>query len=73
MPNGKAAGQACIHLLSDYRCGIFTDPARPKVCSDFSAEEMICGNSREEALLIITSIEETTTPSDQQVIARSNP
>ncbi|MGB5998440.1 MULTISPECIES: YkgJ family cysteine cluster protein [Marinomonas] len=71
MPNGKAAGQACIHLLTDYRCAIFNDPSRPKVCRDFSAEAMICGNSREEALQIITSIEQATTPTDHHVTARS--
>ncbi|MEL0636370.1 MULTISPECIES: YkgJ family cysteine cluster protein [Marinomonas] len=72
MPNGKAAGQACIHLVEEYRCAIFNDASRPKVCSDFMAEAMICGNSREEAMIIIASIEAATTPTDNDSIARSS-
>ena len=71
MPNGKAAGQVCLHLESNYRCAIFHDPARPKVCSDFMAEEIICGNSREEAMLIISSIEIATTPTNNNPISKN--
>jgi Fe-S-cluster containining protein len=57
MPEGKPAGKRCIHLTDDYRCALFGDPSRPDVCRRFQAEEIICGNSREEALAIITGLE----------------
>ena len=53
MPDGKPAGVRCIHLLDDYKCALFGDSSRPKVCSDYKAEEEFCGKSREEALLIL--------------------
>ena len=57
MPNGKPAGVQCIHLLEDFRCGIYDSPDRPKVCDGFKAEELVCGNSREEALRILGELE----------------
>ncbi|MBN2347619.1 MAG: YkgJ family cysteine cluster protein [Bacteroidales bacterium] len=57
MPQGKPAGIQCIHLTKDYRCAIFKNPARPKVCADFKAETLICGTSREEALNNLTNLE----------------
>jgi hypothetical protein len=62
MPNGKAAGEPCIQLLDDYRCAIFGDPSRPKVCTDFTAEIYACGNSRAEAINILALMESDTTP-----------
>jgi len=63
MPHGKPAGVRCIHLTDDYRCAIFNDPSRPKVCDDFKAEELICGKDREEALEILRSLEENDSAS----------
>ena len=57
MPSGKPAGVKCIHLKPDYRCGLFNHPDRPEVCGRFVAEELICGTSREEALLIMNQLE----------------
>lgn len=57
MPNGKAAGERCIHLTEDYRCAIFTDPRRPKACDQFQAEEEFCGKNREQALHILAELE----------------
>lgn len=57
MPEGKPAGVRCIHLLDDYRCALFNDPSRPKVCGDYQAEEDFCGKDREEAIQIISSLE----------------
>ncbi|MDG5799317.1 YkgJ family cysteine cluster protein [Marinilabiliaceae bacterium ANBcel2] len=57
MPNGKPAGVKCIHLQADYKCGIFNSPDRPAVCKGFKPEELFCGNSREEALKIISKLE----------------
>ena len=56
MPKGKPAGVACIHLKKDYRCGIYNE--RPRVCRDFQAEELVCGTERNEALSILTRLEE---------------
>ncbi len=57
MPEGKPAGVPCIHLTTDFRCGIFDRPDRPEVCRRFMAEEGICGNSRGEALAILNRLE----------------
>jgi len=57
MPEGKPAGTRCIHLTDDYRCSIFEHPNRPEVCRRFTAETLVCGNHREEALIILSSLE----------------
>jgi hypothetical protein len=56
MPAGKPAGVRCLHLLDDYKCALFGDPSRPKVCSDYMAEPDFCGNDREEAIKILNSL-----------------
>jgi uncharacterized protein len=58
MPGGKPVGVRCIHLLNDYRCAIYNDPGKPKVCSDFKADPDFCGSGREEALKILYSLSE---------------
>jgi len=58
MPDGKPAGVRCIHLLEDYRCALYGNPSRPKVCSYFQAEEEFCGTNREEAMKILWSLSE---------------
>jgi len=63
MPDGKPAGVRCIHLLDDYKCALWGNPLRPKVCLDFKAEEDFCGKDREEALKILRSLESPTNPS----------
>jgi uncharacterized protein len=57
MPNGKPAGIRCIHLDDEYKCMIFNSAFRPKVCDGFQAEEIICGSSREEAIVILAKLE----------------
>lgn len=57
MPNGKPGGVRCIHLTEDLRCGIFDSPDRPKVCGDFRADELVCGKNREQALQILSDLE----------------
>jgi hypothetical protein len=57
MSEGKPAGVPCIHLLEDYRCALYGDPSRPPVCLNYRAEPEFCGNSREEAIRILTSLE----------------
>ena len=56
MARGKPAGVRCIHLLDDYKCAIYTDSAKPKVCIDFKAEPEFCGSGREEAMEIFYSL-----------------
>jgi Fe-S-cluster containining protein len=58
MPRGKPGGVPCIHLSSDYRCKIFDDPERPKVCDQFKAEPEVCGTTREEALMLLGKLEQ---------------
>ena len=47
----------CIHLTDDYRCDIYMDPGRPKVCDQFKADPEICGTSREEAMILLSALE----------------
>jgi len=60
MPNGKPANTPCIHLTPNYRCGIFYSPERPKVCADFTAQDYVCGQSRDEALILLVQLEQDT-------------
>lgn len=60
MPNGKPAGVRCIQLDDDNLCRLFGKPERPKVCGEFSATEDVCGESRNEAIILLTSLEEDT-------------
>jgi len=56
MAGGKPAGVRCVHLLDDYRCAIYNDPAYPKVCSGFKAEPAFCGADSGEAMKILYSL-----------------
>jgi hypothetical protein len=58
MAGGKPAGVRCIHLTDEYKCALYRTPERPVVCSDFKAEPEFCGNNREEALRILSSLME---------------
>lgn len=57
MPNGKPAGVRCAQLRDDNLCGIFGQPERPAVCSAFQAEPQFCGDTREQALELMTELE----------------
>lgn len=57
MPNGKPAGVRCVQLADDFRCKIFGLAERPQVCSDFQAEPLFCGESREQALQLMQQLE----------------
>ena len=56
MPNGKPAGIKCIHLTEERKCDLFGKLERPKVCIDFLAEPLFCGESPEEAKKILSSL-----------------
>ncbi|QQX60676.1 YkgJ family cysteine cluster protein [Pseudomonas chlororaphis] len=53
MPNGKPAGERCIHLSVELLCGLFGQPERPAVCGAFQADVEVCGGSREEAIRLL--------------------
>lgn len=57
MPQGKPAGVPCAHLTEDYKCELFGKKERPTVCGGFKAELDFCGNSREEAIKILSDLE----------------
>ena len=60
MPQGKPAGVHCIHLTEDYVCAIYRSPERPEVCRRLQANEEMCGQTREEALLWLAMVEKAT-------------
>lgn len=62
MPNGKPAFTRCIHLSDDYLCLIYDDPRRPAVCASLRAERDMCGDTRDDALRILTGMELATLP-----------
>lgn len=62
MPGGKPAGMRCAHLTDNMRCSLFGDPRRPPLCDAFAPEPAVCGDSREEALLNISELENLSEP-----------
>ena len=60
MPNGKPAGERCLHLTAELLCAIFTHPERPAVCANFSADFAVCGDSREDAIRLLGWLESAT-------------
>lgn len=62
MPDGKAAGERCIHLDADNHCGLFGEPERPLFCRQFRAEPDVCGESRDEALVLLQTLELESEP-----------
>lgn len=57
MPEGKPAGQRCLHLDADYLCLLWEKPERPAFCSQFSAEPAFCGTNRIEALMLLSELD----------------
>lgn len=62
MPNGKPAGVRCVQLGKDNRCLIFGQPERPAFCAGLQPSAEMCGESREQAMLWLTRLEEATAP-----------
>lgn len=62
MPQGKKAGERCLHLQPDNLCGLFGKPERPAVCSSFQPMVDTCGQSRAEAFELIAAMEVETHP-----------
>ena len=57
---GKLAGEYCVQLDENLKCKLFDSELRPKVCDAFKAGKDACGDSREEAMLILTQLERLT-------------
>lgn len=62
MPHGKPAGVPCVQLTSDYRCAIFGQPQRPAFCGGLKPSAEMCGETREQALLWLSRLEQATQP-----------
>lgn len=62
MPQGKPAGVRCIQLDDENRCMIFGQPERPAVCVSLRPAQEMCGTTGEEAMVILTVMEEETKP-----------
>ncbi|WP_417662838.1 YkgJ family cysteine cluster protein [Pseudomonas sp.] len=60
MPNGKPAGVRCIQLDAANFCMIFGQPDRPAVCSAFSADIDVCGDTQEDAIRMLAWLEGST-------------
>ncbi|WP_110665526.1 YkgJ family cysteine cluster protein [Salinicola halophilus] len=60
MPAGKPAGMRCVNLDENNLCRLFGHPSRPAVCFRFDHDPELCGDSREEALTILSHWEEVT-------------
>jgi Fe-S-cluster containining protein len=59
-PHGKKAGIRCAHLDLQNQCLLFGKPERPEVCSRFQATEEFCSSTYEQALVILTELERST-------------
>lgn len=70
MPLGKPAGVRCVNLDEDHHCRVWNTPQYPPVCRGFGAELMTCGDSREEAIVLLTIMERETSSAvaDRRVI-----
>jgi uncharacterized protein len=62
MPNGKRAGERCVHLDAANRCVLFGKPERPQFCIDLKPELAMCGATGDEAMAILTTLERATHP-----------
>jgi len=61
MPQGKAAGEPCVNLNSlTFTCGVWGTSAYPDVCKRFQASIENCGETKNQALSIITTLELAT-------------
>ena len=60
MPAGKPAGVRCVHLDQHNRCQLFAQSARPAACQQFQAEPAVCGETREQAMILLTALELAT-------------
>ncbi|WP_194756116.1 YkgJ family cysteine cluster protein [Aliidiomarina indica] len=60
MPKGKPANTRCVQLNDDNLCSLFGKPERPLVCEQFQAQSDVCGSTREEAIILLSELEQAT-------------
>jgi len=63
MPRGKPAGVRCVQLKEDERCAVFGSCERPAFCAGLRPSMEMCGDSREQALQWLNTLEQATRPS----------
>jgi hypothetical protein len=63
MPLGKPAGVPCVQLDDELRCKVFGKPERPIFCGGLRPSSEMCGESREQAMQWLSSLELATRPS----------
>ncbi len=61
-PGGKPAGVRCVQLTDDNRCALFGKPGRPAVCTALRPEPLMCGETFEQAMSLLSSLERATAP-----------
>ena len=62
MPHGKPAGMPCAQLDPQMRCRVFGSPQRPGFCGRLRPAADMCGESRAQALALLTAMEQSTQP-----------
>lgn len=62
MPQGKKAGERCLHLDEHYGCLIHGLEDYPKVCRELRPDVEMCGETREEAMKYLEELERLTAP-----------
>lgn len=62
MPHGKPAGVPCIQLDEKLRCQLFGKPERPAFCAGLQPGVEMCGESREQAIHWLSTLELATQP-----------
>jgi uncharacterized protein len=62
MPDGKPAGVRCIQLDDENRCLIFEQPDRPAFCASLQPSNEMCGETREQAMIWLSELEQLTKP-----------
>lgn len=60
MPQGKLVGVRCVQLTEDNMCLIFGRPDRPEVCNRLRPNPEMCGESTEQALAYLYTLEKAT-------------
>ncbi|MCC6077319.1 YkgJ family cysteine cluster protein [Pseudomonas sp. GCM10022188] len=60
MPLGKPAGVRCVQLDERNLCRLFGLAQRPAVCGQFSADPLVCGETDEQAVRLLTEWEQLT-------------
>lgn len=67
MPEGKPAGVRCVNLDQDYLCRLWNTAEYPAVCRGFQAERLTCGQSRDDALVLLTIMEHLTRSTESTI------